>query len=259
MIAATQRLQPEFGQHALKLLHSPNQVSQHSIMQLLINELFSFPTHFLFVLDDFHLITTERFKPVYLFYRAYTPYNHIVILTRADPPLPIAKLRSQHQLVELRSADISFSATEIHYLFNRKLNLKVSLTDVESLAYKTEGWIAGLHLIALSLQGREDSTAFIEAFKGDNRYIMDYLIEEVLKLQTEEIKEFLLQTSLLEQLSAPLCNALLDQKDSQSMLEMLENNNLFIISLDAERKWYRYHHLFADLLKQRLLLKINLL
>ncbi|MDB5263987.1 MAG: transcriptional regulator, LuxR family with repeat, partial [Adhaeribacter sp.] len=245
----------EFGENALKLLHSPNQLNQDSIVQLLINQILSFPKHFLLVLDDFHLINNREVLNLFTYFIEHIPSNiHVVILTRADPLLPIAKLRSQHQLVELRSAELSFSANEINFLFNRKLKLKLSPADVDSLAYKTEGWIAGLQLIALSLQGREDSAAFIQDFKGDNRYIMDYLIEEVLKIQTPEIKEFLLETSLLEQLSAPLCDAVLNRQDSQTVLEMLEKNNMFIISLDAERKWYRYHHLFADLLKQRLLL-----
>ncbi|RYF74089.1 MAG: hypothetical protein EOO39_09200, partial [Cytophagaceae bacterium] len=177
-----------------------------------------------------------------------------VILTRADPILPIAKLRSQHQLVELRAAELSFSANDIHYLFNRALKIKISPIDVQSLSYKTEGWIAGLHLIALALRGQENGSAFIQTFKGDNRYIMDYLLEEVLKTQPPDIRDFLLQTSLLEQLSGPLCDAVMDRHDSQLVLEMLEKHNVFIISLDEERKWYRYHHLFADLLKQRLLL-----
>ena len=137
-------------------------------------------------------------------------------------------------------------------LFNKKLKLGLSIDDVYSLETKTEGWIAGLQLTALSMQGREDISEFIQDLKGDNRYIMDYLMEEVLKIQTDEIKEFLLQTSILEQMSAPLCNAVLNRNDSQLILETLEKNNMFVIPLDTERSWYRYHHLFADLLKQRL-------
>ncbi|CAN5329864.1 LuxR C-terminal-related transcriptional regulator [soil metagenome] len=256
IITAIQGLYPDFGENALKLLHSPNQLNQESIVQLLINEIFTFPKHFVLILDDFHFIYDQAVLNLLSYFIAHMPINiHLVILTRADPRLPIAKLRSQHQLVELRSADLNFSPNDIHFLFNRKLKLKLSMTEVESLAFKTEGWIAGLQLIALSLRGREDTAAFIQDFKGDNRYIMDYLIEEVLKIQTPETREFLLQTSLLEQLSAPLCNAVLERHDSQTILEMLENNNMFIVSLDAERQWYRYHHLFADLLKQRLIFK----
>ncbi|MBK7710083.1 MAG: hypothetical protein IPJ37_03280 [Bacteroidales bacterium] len=169
--------------------------------------------------------------------------------------MSVSRLRSQHQLVELRSSDLSFSANDISILFNKKLKLGLSPDDVFSLETKTEGWIAGLQLAALSMQGHEDISGFIKALKGDNRYIMDYLMEEVLKIQTEEIKEFLLQTSILEQMSASLCNAVLNLNNSQLILETLEKNNMFVIPLDTERNWYRYHHLFAELLKQRLHLR----
>jgi LuxR family maltose regulon positive regulatory protein len=158
-------------------------------------------------------------------------------------------------MVELRSSDLSFSANDISVLFNKKLKLGLSLDDVYSLETKTEGWIAGLQLTALSMQGREDISEFIKDLKGDNRYIMDYLMEEVLKIQTDDINDFLLQTSMLEQMSASLCNTVLNRNDSQLILETLEKNNMFVIPLDEERTWYRYHHLFADLLKQKLLQK----
>jgi LuxR family maltose regulon positive regulatory protein len=154
----------------------------------------------------------------------------------------------------LRSSDLSFSANDISILFNKKLRLGLSIENVYSLENKTEGWIAGLQLIALSMQGRENISEFIQDLKGDNRYIMDYLMEEVLKIQTDDIKEFLLRTSILEQMSAPLCNAVLNINESQLILETLEKNNMFVIPMDEKRSWYRYHHLFADLLKQRLLL-----
>ena len=256
IVSAIQGIFPDLGENTLKLLHSPKQINQESIVQLLINEIFSLGKQFLLILDDFHLINNQEVISNFTYFTEHLPANiHLVILTRSDPSLPIAKLRSQNQLVELRLKDLSFSASEIHFLFNRKLKLQLSDADIQSLAHKTEGWIAGLQLIGLSLQGREDISSFIQNFKGDNRYIMDYLIEEVLRIQTDEIKDFLLKTSVLEQLSGPLCNSVLDREDSQSVLEMLENNNMFIISLDAERKWYRYHHLFADLLRQRLLLQ----
>ncbi|MFT2011093.1 LuxR C-terminal-related transcriptional regulator [Pontibacter sp. 13R65] len=253
LITAMRSISPDFGESALTLLASPNQVSKESILRLLINELFALPEQILLVLDDFHLITNHEVVALFAYFIEHLPSNtHLAILTRADPLLPIAKLRSQHQLVELRLADLCFSVNEIYSLFNRKLNIKLSLPEVQSLAGKTEGWIAGLQLVALSLRGNENSAAFIQNLKGDNRYIMDYLIEEVLKIQEPEIKDFLLKTSHLKQLSAPLCNAVLERQDSQMILERLERNNMFIVSLDAERKWYRYHHLFADLLKQRL-------
>ena len=251
-----QTIHSEFGQSALKLLNSPNRPSVESIASLLINEILNIKQNFLLVLDDFHLIKSNEVIKLVSYLLEHIPGNiHIVILTRSDPALSVSRLRSQNQLVELRSSDLSFSANEISVLFNKKLKLGLSLDDVYALETKTEGWIAGLQLTALSIQGREDISGFIQDLKGDNRYIMDYLMEEVLKIQTDDIKEFLLQTSILEQMSAPLCNAVLNRNDSQSILETLERNNMFVIPLDTERTWYRYHHLFAELLKQRLHLR----
>lgn len=253
IISGIQTVHKAFGQSALKLLNSPNKPSDESIVSLLINEILTIKQNFLLVLDDFHLVEGGGIIKLVSYLLEHLPGNiHIVILTRSDPTIPIARLRSQHQLVELRSSDLSFSVHDISTLFNKKLKLGLSIDDVYSLETKTEGWIAGLQLTALSMQGREDISEFIRDFKGDNRYIMDYLMEEVLKIQTEDIKEFLLQTSILEQMSAPLCNAVLNRNESQIILEELEKNNMFVIPLDDERKWYRYHHLFADLLKQRL-------
>jgi LuxR family transcriptional regulator, maltose regulon positive regulatory protein len=253
IISAIQNIQKDFGQSALNLLHSPNKPSNPSITGLLINEILQIKQNFLLVLDDFHLITNNEIIELLSYFIEHIPDNiHIAILTRSDPSLPIARLRSQHHVLELRSADLSFSANDISALFNKKLKLNLSIEDIYSLETKTEGWIAGLQLTALSMQGRDNLSEFIQFLKGDNRYIMDYLIEEVLKIQTEEIKEFLLQTSILEQMSAPLCNQILNRNDSQLILETLEKNNMFVIPLDNERKWFRYHHLFAQLLKQRL-------
>ena len=256
IISGIQSIHSAFGQSALKLLNSPNKPSVESIASLLINEILNINQNFLLVLDDFHLIKSNEVLKLVTYLLEHIPGNiHIVILTRSDPALSVSRLRSQHQLVELRSSDLSFSANDISVLFNKKLKLGLSVDDVYSLETKTEGWIAGLQLTALSMQGREDISEFIQDLKGDNRYIMDYLMEEVLKIQTDEIKEFLLQTSILEQMSAPLCNAVLNRNDSQLILETLEKNNMFVIPLDTERTWYRYHHLFAELLKQRLHLR----
>ena len=253
IISGIQSIHSAFGQSALRLLNSPNKPSVESITSLLINEILNINQNFILVLDDFHLIKSNEVLKLVTYLLEHIPGNvHIVILTRSDPALSVSRLRSQHQLVELRSSDLSFSANDISVLFNKKLKLGLSIDDVYALETKTEGWIAGLQLTALSMQGREDISGFIQDLKGDNRYIMDYLMEEVLKIQTDEIKEFLLQTSVLEQMSAPLCNAVLNRNDSQQILEMLEENNMFVIPLDTERTWYRYHHLFADLLKQRL-------
>jgi LuxR family maltose regulon positive regulatory protein len=256
VISGIQRIHKEFGLNALKLLNSPNIPSVESIASLLINEILNINQNFLLVLDDFHLIKSNEVLKLVTYFLEHIPGNiHIVILTRSDPALSVSRLRSQHQLVELRSSDLSFSANDISVLFNKKLKLGLSIDDVYSLETKTEGWIAGLQLTALSMQGREDISKFIRDLNGDNRYIMDYLMEEVLKIQTDEIREFLLQTSILEQMSAPLCNAVLNRNDSQLILEILEKSNMFVIPLDSERNWYRYHHLFAELLKQRLHLR----
>ena len=256
VISAIQGIKKEFGQSALKLLKSPNEPSPESITSLLINDIINVNNDFLLVLDDFHLIENNEIFKLVSYLLEHIPDNiHIVISTRSDPNLPIAKLRSQNQLVELRSSDLSFSANDISVLFNKKLKIKLSVEDSYLLETKTEGWIAGLQLTALSMPVHENISEYIEALKGDNRYIMDYLIEEVLKIQSDDIKEFLLQTSILEQISAPLCNAVLNRNDSQLILEKLEKNNMFVFPLDEERHWYRYHHLFANLLKQRLLLK----
>jgi LuxR family maltose regulon positive regulatory protein len=256
VISGIRSIHKEFGQSALRLLNSPNSPSVESITSLLINEILNIKQNFLLVLDDFHLIKSNEVLKLVTYLLEHIPGNiHIVILTRSDPALSVSRLRSQHQLVELRSSDLSFSANDISILFNKKLNLGLSIDDVYTLETKTEGWIAGLQLTALSMQGREDISGFIQELKGDNRYIMDYLMEEVLKIQTDDIKEFLLQTSILEQMSAPLCNAVLNRNDSQLILETLEKNNMFVIPLDENRIWYRYHHLFAELLKHRLQLR----
>ena len=256
IISGIQNIHKEFGQSALKLLNSPNKPSVESIVSLLINEILNINQNFLLVLDDFHLINSSEVSNLVTYFLEHIPGNiHFVILTRSDPALSVSRLRSQNQLVEIRSSDLSFSANDISVLFNKKLKLGLSVDDVYSLETKTEGWIAGLQLTALSMQGRDDISEFIRDFKGDNRYIMDYLIEEVLKMQSDETKEFLLQTSILDQLSAPLCNAVLNRDDSQLILETLEKNNMFLIPLDSERNWYRYHHLFAELLRQRLHLR----
>ena len=253
IILGIQSIHSAFGQGAIKLLNSPNTPSFESVTSLLINEILNINQNFLLVLDDFHLIKSNEVLKLVTYLLEHIPGNiHIVILTRSDPALSVSRLRSQHQLVELRSSDLSFSANDISVLFNKKLKLGLSLDDVYALEEKTEGWIAGLQLTALSMQGREDISGFIKDLKGDSRYIMDYLLEEVLKIQTDDIKEFLLQTSILAQMSAPLCNAVLNRNDSQLILETLEKNNMFVIPLDEERVWYRYHHLFAKLLNQRL-------
>ena len=256
LISGIQGIQGDIGESALGLLKSPNKPNAESIASLLINDIIKIKQDFLLVLDDFHLITSIEMMHLVSYILEHVPDNiHLILSTRSDPALPLSRLRSQRKLIEIRAPELSFSAKDISYLFSKKLKIKLSVEDIHALEKKTEGWIAGLQLAALSMKGNEDASAFIRAFAGNNRYIMDYLIEEVLMVQPDDIKEFLLKTSVLEQISAPLCNDVLNREDSQDILEHLEHNNMFVIPLDTERYWYRYHHLFADLLKQRLQLR----
>ena len=180
------------------------------------------------------------------------PVMHLVIATRTDPPLPLARLRSRQQLAEIRASHLRFYPDETAEFLNRMMGLDLKEEDILSLESRTEGWIAGLQMAVLSMQGRQDLSQFIQSFTGSHRYIMDYLVDEVLVRQPEDIQKFLLNTSILKRLSGPLCDALLDQKESQAILEKLEKANLFLVSLDDDRKWYRFHHLFTDLLRARL-------
>jgi LuxR family maltose regulon positive regulatory protein len=185
---------------------------------------------------------------------------HLVIATREAPSLPLARLRARGQLTELRAADLRFTPAEAAEFLNRVMDLNLSAEDIAALETRTEGWIAGLQLAALSMQGREDITSFIQAFTGSHHFVLDYLVEEVLQQQSESIRTFLLRTSILDRMCGPLCDAVLgspspsgqETVSAQETLEYLERTNLFIVPLDSERRWYRYHHLFGDLLRQRL-------
>jgi len=256
IVQSFQKTMDNFGGPILQLLKSHERPSNEALIHLLINEIVKLKEDYLLVLDDFHLAETKEIAELTSYLLEHIPENfHILISTRSDPMLHMAKLRSQRQLVELRFSDLAFSVDEISGLFSNKLKIKLSDYDAQLLESKTEGWISGLQLVALSLEGQSDTSKFIRDLSGENRYIMDYLIEEVLNALSIDLKEFLLQTSILEKFSSQLCNKLLGIKDSQSILEKLEKRNLFIVPLDNERKWFRYQHLFADLLKQRLLLK----
>ena len=177
---------------------------------------------------------------------------HLVIASRSDPPIPLARFRAQGQMAELRAADLRFTLEEMAALLGQVWGLNLPEESMAALAARTEGWVTGLQLAALSLRGVSDAAQFIEGFSGSNRYILDYLTEEVLRQQPDEVRSFLLETSVLEQLSGPLCDGVTGRSDGQEMLEHLERANLFLVPLDEERRWYRYHHLFADLLLARL-------
>ncbi len=181
------------------------------------------------------------------------PQMHLVITTREDPSLPLSRYRVRGQLTELRAADLRFTPEEAGAFLNQIMNLNLSVENIAALETRTEGWIAGLQLAALSMQGREDIASFIQAFTGSHHFVLDYLVEEVLQHQSEHIRSFLLQTAILDRFCAPLCNAVTGREDGKEMLEFLERSNLFLIPLDDKRQWYRYHHLFADVLQTHLM------
>jgi LuxR family maltose regulon positive regulatory protein len=264
-IAALQAAQAEVGEAALPMLQSSQQPPIEAILTILINEMIERPGAFVLVLDDYHLIEVQPIHNTLAFFLDHLPQSmHLVIAGRADPPLPLARLRGRDQLTELREADLRFTPDEAAAFLSQVMGLKLSAEDVAALAARTEGWVTGLQMAALSMQRREDVAGFIAAFTGSHRYILDYLVEEVLYQQPEDVQTFLLQTAILDRLTGPLCDAvtLARSRDlhpgqagpgnSQEMLERLEANNLFIMPLDEDRRWYRYHHLFADLLRNQL-------
>jgi LuxR family maltose regulon positive regulatory protein len=239
-----------------------------AFLTALINQVAAAPEPLILVLDDYHLVTAQPVHDALAFLLDHLPGNlHLAIATRADPPLPVARLRGRGQLTELRLADLRFTPEEAAEFLERAMGLALSGDDVAALNARTEGWIAGLQMAALSLQGQDDVSDFIAAFTGSNRYVLDYLLEEVLRREPEHVQAFLLQTSILERLCGSLCDAVIgdwrseigqslqspiSNLQSQTVLEHLESANLFVVPLDDRRGWYRYHRLFADLLRQRL-------
>jgi LuxR family transcriptional regulator, maltose regulon positive regulatory protein len=253
LIAALQKFDSNTGKTTLAMLQSPQQQPIESIMTSLSREISEIPINCVLVLDDYHCVDTKQIHNMVESLLDYLPAQlRLVIATRVDPPLPLARMRVRNQLNELRTADLCFTYDEAAQFLKKVMNLGISSHDISVLESRTEGWIAGLQLAALSMQGRKDISAFINAFAGDDRHVIDYLAEEVLNQQSEQVQKFLLQTSILNRLSGSLCDFVTGQKNGQEMLVDLDRANLFIISLDDKRCWYRYHHLFADLLQQRL-------
>ena len=249
-ISALQTVQSGVGENALSQLRSPQPPPIEALLGTLLNEIATISHDFVLVLDDYHVIDAQPVHEALAFLLDHLPPQmSLVIASRADPPLPLVRLRGRGELAELRAADLRFTADEAAAFLNDVMGLDLSSGDVAALETRTEGWIAGLQLAALSMQGREDVTGFIGAFAGDDRYIVDYLVEEVLQRQSERVRSFLLQTSILDRLSGPLCEAVTGQEDGKGLLEVLERGNLFVVPLDDKRHWYRYHHLFADVLQ----------
>src|SRR5918994_2470582 len=225
----------------------------NAVVGVLINELAEVRDEVTIVLDDYHVIYSGPVHEATSFLLEHLPGNvHLVISGRADPPLPLAKLRARDQVTEIRAAELRFTTEEATAFLKGVMGLTLSAADVAALEEVTEGWIAALQLAALSMRDHEDLSSFVETFSGSNRHVLDFLAEEVLERQPEGMREFLLKTSVLERMSAPLCDALTGGDDGQQMLERLERVNLFVVAFDDERRWYRYHHLFADFLRSRL-------
>ncbi|MDY6877471.1 MAG: LuxR C-terminal-related transcriptional regulator [Chloroflexota bacterium] len=274
-VAALETIEAGIGAGALSALQSPQPPPIEAVLTALINEVMAVSQDdreghpYIIVLDDYHLITAQLVHDALTFLLDHQPPNlHLVVASRMDLPLPLARLRSRGQLTELRAADLRFTPNESAAFLNQVMGLNLSDADMATLEARTEGWIAGLQMAALSMRGRDDLSGFVATLTGSHRYILDYLTEEVLDQQTESIQSFLLETSILDRLSGPLCDAVLriskpaNQRtvdtltyplaDSKAVLEYLESSNLFVAPLDDERCWYRYHHLFADLLRHHL-------
>jgi len=253
LVAALQTIQAGFGAGLLVVLQTPQPPPTEAILAHLLNEVATIPNSFILVLDDYHLIDSQPVDHALAFLVEHQPRQmRLLIASREDPALPLARLRVRGQLTELRAVDLRFAPAEAAEFLNHVMGLNLSGGDIVALEARTEGWIAGLQLAALSMQGREDIARFIRAFTGSHRFVLDYLVDEVLQCQSEPIRNFLLQTALLDKFCAPLCNALTGRDDGKEMLAVLERHNLFLISLDDQRQWYRYHHLFAEVLQAHL-------
>ncbi len=254
LIAALQRLDPHVGTAVLPLLHAPRPAPPERVMALVINELIAGAARdFALVLDDYHVISAEAIHRALIFLLGHLPsHMHLIIATRADPPLLLAGLRARGQLTEVRAADLRFATDEVSAFLREVMELDLPSETIAALEHRTEGWVVGLQLAALSLQGGADVSGFLAAFTGSHRFVLDYLSEEVLSRQPAVVQTFLLHTSILERLSGTLCDAVAGQQGGQAMLEALDRANLFVVALDEERGWYRYHHLFAEVLKSRL-------
>ena len=255
LVTALQTIVPNIGAEVLRMLQSTQSPSNETVLTILLNEIATIPDNFIFVLDDYHVIDDKVVGNALTFLLEHLPPQmHLVITTREDPNLPLARLRARAQLTGLRATDLRFTSAEAAEFLNQVMGLSLSAEDIAALEARTEGWIAGLQLAAISMQGLEDASSFIKSFTGSHHFVLDYLVEEVLHQQPKNIQNFLLGTSILDRMCGSLCDAvLLDSSASgQETLEYLERANLFIIPLDSERHWYRYHHLFGSLLRQRL-------
>jgi len=250
LLAALRQIDPSIGETAQLMLQAPQPPPPQSLLTSLINDLAALPASCILVLDDYHLIQTMPIHQQLAFLLEHLPPQaHLVIATREDPPLPLARLRARDQIAEIRQSDLTFTEEETADFLRRVMGLDLSSSDIATLGRRTEGWIAGLQLAALSMRNTEDLEGFVASFAGSHRYILDYLVEEVFRQQSSELQDFLLKTSILEHLTSPLCNAVTGRGDAQQVLAGLDQANLFVVRLDESRQWYRYHRLFRDLLR----------
>ncbi len=258
-VASLQTIESEVGLGLVAALQAPGPVNVEAVLTTLLNEIAEFPDEVILILDDYHVIESMPVDQALTFLLDHLPPQmHLVIAGRIDPSLPLPRLRARGRMTEIRVDDLRFTPGEATAFLQQVLGLALSTQDIKALEIRTEGWIAGLQLAAISMRGLKQNseiTNFINSFTGSNRYIQDYLADEVLQQQSKVTKDFLLQTSILKRLCGPLCDAVRfgsSKHNSQAILEGLDSANLFIMPLDDERRWYRYHHLFADLLTYRL-------
>jgi LuxR family maltose regulon positive regulatory protein len=251
-LTALQQVDPGIGQAAQVMLQAPQPPPPEALLTSLLNDVAFTPDAFVLVLDDYHLIQTLPIHQQLVFWLEHQPPQmHLVIATRQDPPLPLSRLRARDQIADIRQTDLLFTVEETDDFLRRVMALDLEAGDVAALQRRTEGWIAGLQLAALSLQGRDDAHQLVASFSGSHRYVLDYLIEEVFQQRPADMQDFLVKTSILDRLTAPLCDAVTERDDSHDMLLELDRGNLFLVRLDQSRQWYRYHHLFRDLLRSQ--------
>jgi LuxR family maltose regulon positive regulatory protein len=253
LVAALQQIEEGLGSDVQTIIQASQSPQADYLITMLINEIDASQLEFILVLDDYHVISNPEIYDAIDFTLAHLPPGmHLVLIGRVDPPLSLSRLRVGGQITEVRQNDLRFTKTEVSAFINDLMGLNLSGEDISALEIRTEGWIASLQLAALSLQGRDDKQSFVTAFSGSHHYVIDYLVDEVISRQSKEVRTFLSQTSIFSRFCAPLCDAVLKISEIRRILQNIDEANLFLIPLDDERKWYRYHHLFAEFLNQRL-------
>jgi LuxR family transcriptional regulator, maltose regulon positive regulatory protein len=253
IIQSLQKIDKAIGKELVTKFEVNEPLNSDTIITYLINDITESREHFILVLDDYHLINTATIHQSLVFFLDNLPENiHLIITTRTTPPLQIAKLRARNQIIEIQSKDLRFNLDEVSQFLKQVRNIKMSDADIRELNQRTEGWIVGLQLAALSFDNQTTSSNIISDFTGDHRFVTDYLVDEVLSRQPEEIQLFLLKTTILDRMCADLCDTVLEISNGQTILEILEKSNLFLVQLDSKREWYRYHHLFSEMLLTRL-------